>query len=83
MECGNSVTSLTDQFRVSFVVLTAKTIKLTVPLYQTIKRHIGVRAPVEVRIFVFMLSIPALGPTQHLIQWVLGVLSPGVKTAGT
>jgi hypothetical protein len=25
-------------------------------------------------------SRPALGPTQHPVQWVPGVLSPGVKT---
>jgi hypothetical protein len=41
-------------------------------------RGVGVRVPVESRIF-FTSSRPALGSTQPPIQWVPGALSPGVK----
>jgi hypothetical protein len=44
-------------------------------------RGVGVRIPVGSRIFS-TLSIQALGPTQPLIQWVPGALSPGVKRPG-
>jgi hypothetical protein len=41
---------------------------------------IGVRFPAGQRIFpVAFSSRPALGPTQPPVQWVPGVLSPGVK----
>jgi hypothetical protein len=40
----------------------------------------GVRFPAGERIFpLSSVSIPALGPTQPPVQWVPGVLSPGVK----
>jgi hypothetical protein len=43
-------------------------------------RAIGVRSPAEAKdIFPLSVSRPALGPTQPAVQWVLGVLSPGVK----
>jgi hypothetical protein len=44
-------------------------------------RAIGVRSPVEAkRIFpLASVSRPALGPTQPPVQWVLWVLSPGLK----
>jgi desulfoferrodoxin (superoxide reductase-like protein) len=41
-------------------------------------RWVGVRVPVRSRIF----SSPALGCTQHTIQWVTVALSPGVKRQG-
>jgi hypothetical protein len=43
-------------------------------------RAIGVRFPAGARIFpVASVSRPALGPTQPPVQWVPGVISPGVK----
>jgi hypothetical protein len=43
-------------------------------------RAIGVRSPAGQRIFpLACVSRPALGPTQPPVQWVPGVLSPGVK----
>jgi hypothetical protein len=45
-------------------------------------RAIGVRSPAGAKDFFFPLtsvSRPALGPTQPPVQWVPGVLSPGVK----
>jgi hypothetical protein len=43
-------------------------------------RAIGVRFPAGQRIFpAASVSRPALGPTQPPVQWVPGVLSPGVK----
>jgi hypothetical protein len=43
-------------------------------------RAIGVRCPEGQRIFpLASVSRPALGPTQPPVQWVPGVLSPGVK----
>jgi hypothetical protein len=45
------------------------------------ERAIKVRSPMEEkRIFSeSSVSRPALGPTQPPVQWVLGVLSPGLK----
>jgi hypothetical protein len=42
---------------------------------------IEVRSPAETRDSSSNPSVsrPALGPTQHPVQWVPGVLSPGVK----
>jgi hypothetical protein len=42
-------------------------------------RAIGVRSPAGAKDFS-SLSRPALGPTQTPVQWVPGVLSPGVKS---
>jgi hypothetical protein len=43
-------------------------------------RAIGVRSPAGAKIFrVTSVSRPALGSTQPPVQWVPGVLSPGVK----
>jgi hypothetical protein len=43
-------------------------------------RAIGVRSPAEAKDFsLTSVSRPALGPTQPPVQWVLGVLSQGVK----
>jgi hypothetical protein len=43
-------------------------------------RAIGVRSPAGQRNFpLASVSRPALGPTQPPVQWVPGVLSPGVK----
>jgi hypothetical protein len=43
-------------------------------------RAIGVRSPVGAKdFFLSSVSRPALGPTQSPVQWVPGVLSPGVK----
>jgi hypothetical protein len=45
--------------------------------------RVGVRIPVGGKNFYFsMSSIPALGPTQPFIQWVLGNFSPVVKRPG-
>jgi hypothetical protein len=41
-------------------------------------RAIGVRSPAGAKDFSSV-SRPALGPTQPPVQWVPGVLSPGVK----
>jgi hypothetical protein len=44
---------------------------------------VGVRVPVGGKNFHFsMSSRPALGSTQHPIQWVPGALSPWVKRLG-
>jgi hypothetical protein len=47
-------------------------------------REVGVRVPVESRIFSFPRhpDRPALGPTHPPIQWVPGALYPGVKRPG-
>jgi hypothetical protein len=43
-------------------------------------RAIGVRTPAGQRIFpLTSVSRPALRPTQPPVQWIPGVLSPGVK----
>jgi hypothetical protein len=43
-------------------------------------RAIGVRSPAGQRVFpLASVSRPALGPTQPPVQWLPGVLSPGVK----
>jgi hypothetical protein len=42
------------------------------------ERAIGVRSPAGAKDFSSS-SRPALGPTQPPVQWVPGVLSPGVK----
>jgi hypothetical protein len=44
-------------------------------------RAIGVRSPAGAKGFFPLTSVsrPALGPTQPPVQWVPGVLSPGVK----
>jgi hypothetical protein len=43
-------------------------------------RAIGVRSPAGQRIFpIASLSRPAVGPTQTPVQWVPGVLPPGLK----
>jgi hypothetical protein len=43
-------------------------------------RAIGVRSPAGAKDFsIASLSRPALGPTQPPVQWVPGVLSPGLK----
>jgi hypothetical protein len=43
-------------------------------------RAIGIRSPAGQRIFpLSSVSRPALGPAQPPVQWVPGVLSPGVK----
>jgi hypothetical protein len=43
-------------------------------------RAVGVRSPAGAKVFpLTSVSRPALGPTQPLVQWVPGVLSPGVK----
>jgi hypothetical protein len=46
-------------------------------------RGVGVRVPVEGKIFLLSTSSrPVLGPTQPPIQWILGALSSGVKQPG-
>jgi hypothetical protein len=46
-------------------------------------RRVGVGVPVQSRIPLFSTSFrPALGITQPPIQWVPGVISPGVKRRG-
>jgi hypothetical protein len=43
-------------------------------------RVIEVRSPAKFRDFpLASVSRPALGPTQHPVQWLPGALSPGVK----
>jgi hypothetical protein len=43
-------------------------------------RAIGVRSPAGAKDYpLTSVSRPALGPTQPPVQWVPGVLSPGVK----
>jgi hypothetical protein len=48
-------------------------------------RAIGVRSPAGENDFSSSLCVqrPALGPTQPPVQWVPGVLSPGVKALTT
>jgi hypothetical protein len=49
--------------------------------YELDDRGVGVQIPVGSRIFSTSFR-PALGPTQPRIEWVSGVLSPGVKRPG-
>jgi hypothetical protein len=43
-------------------------------------RAVGVRSPAGAKDFpLASVSRPALGPTQPPVQWVPGILSPGVK----
>jgi hypothetical protein len=52
----------------------------TVSGYWLDDRAIDVRSPVEARgFFLISVSRPALRPTQLPLQWVSGILSPGVK----
>jgi hypothetical protein len=49
-------------------------------LYYCYYYFYGVRSPAETEDFSsFPVSRPALGPTQPPVEWVLVVLSPGVK----
>jgi hypothetical protein len=44
-------------------------------------REIGVRSPAGAKDFpLASVSRPALGPTQPPVQWVPGVLSPGLNS---
>jgi hypothetical protein len=44
---------------------------------------VGVGFPAKARDYLhYTVSRPALGPTQHPIQWILGALSLGVKRQG-
>jgi hypothetical protein len=56
----------------------------TVSDYGLGDRAIGVRSPAGAKDFFPLTSVsrPALGPTQHPVQWVPGVLSPGQSAAG-
>jgi hypothetical protein len=50
------------------------------PGYRLDDQAIEVRSPAEARVFpLTSVSLPALGPTQPPVQWVLEVLSSGVK----
>jgi hypothetical protein len=53
----------------------------TVSGYWFDDRAIEVRSPAEAKEFIFVASVsrPALGPTQHPVQCVPGVLSPELK----
>jgi hypothetical protein len=42
-------------------------------------RAIGIRSPAGPKDPLASVSRPALGPSQPPVQWVSGVLSPGVK----
>jgi hypothetical protein len=47
-------------------------------------RAIEVRSPAEKKGFLPLASVsrPALGPIQPTVEWVLKVLSPGLRAAG-
>jgi hypothetical protein len=50
--------------------------------YRLDGRGVGVRVPVEESFFPFHVSRPVLRPAQPPIQWILKVLSSGVKRPG-